>query len=169
MLLLACYLFNLSKNVAHSVTWATVKNNNINSNNNKNMVLLYTGDDAGGREGDGAVDQSPYSHARRFIASVPARLHRSNRHGISFHSPEYAKNSRVSNVTVRSPPSPQFPHGSIDPIGMESVFTLPNMRKIAESTVRSPSPQFPHGSIDPIGMESVFTFPNMRQIAESLM
>jgi hypothetical protein len=29
--------------------------------------------------------------------------------------------------------SPQFPHGSIDPIGMESVFTFPNMRKIAES------------------------------------
>jgi hypothetical protein len=97
------------------------------------MLLLYTGDDAGGREGDGASDQSPDRHARRFIAAVPARLHRSNRHGISFHIPEYAKNSRVINGTVRSPPSPQFPHGSIDPIGMESVFTFPNMRKIGES------------------------------------
>jgi hypothetical protein len=83
-------------------------------------------------------------------------------HGISwehlFTIPKYAKNSRVINVTVRSPQSPQFPHGSIDPIGMESVFTFPNMRKIAviNVTVRSPPlPQFPHGSIDPIGMQSV--------------
>jgi hypothetical protein len=98
-------------------------------------VLMYTGDDARGREGDGAADQRAYRHARRFIAPVPARLHRSNRHGISFHFPEYAKISRVINVTVRSSPSPQFPHGSIDPIGMESVFTLPNMRKITESLI----------------------------------
>jgi hypothetical protein len=46
--------------------------------------LLYTGDDARGREGDGAVDQRTDSHARRFIAPVPARLHRSNRNAISW-------------------------------------------------------------------------------------
>jgi hypothetical protein len=53
--------------------------------------------------------------------------------------------------------SPQFPHGSIDPIGMESVYAKNS--RVINVTVRSPpSPQFPHGSIDPIGTESVFTF-----------
>jgi hypothetical protein len=68
--------------------------------------------------------------------------------------------------------SPQFPHGSIDPIGMESVFTIPKYAKNSRAinvTVRSPpSPQFPHGSIDPIGMESVGStfslFPKMRRV-----
>jgi hypothetical protein len=41
--------------------------------------------------------------------------------GSTFSQSKYAKISRVINVTVRSPQSPQFPHGSIDPIGMESV------------------------------------------------